>query len=112
MRTNLRQFDRIRIDQIVIAVLIPIIILFLFFSGALLIDSQTMVYRYPILKEPITNPLMGWSPWASSLDPGQPHSLVYADLTWRDLEPKEGEFDFRHFEEENQLIRWRNEGIN
>lgn len=53
---------------------------------------------------------MGWAPWANIEESGQPHTLVYADLTWRDFEPQKGEYDFKHFEEENQFSRWREEG--
>lgn len=60
--------------------------------------------------EPLINPLMGWAPWATIEKSQQPHTLVYADLTWRDLEPREGQFDFTAFETRNQLARWRMEG--
>jgi len=59
---------------------------------------------------PILNPLMGLSPWATIKDSEQPHTLVYADLSWRDFEPLEGVFDFDSFEKQQQLARWRLEG--
>lgn len=59
---------------------------------------------------PIVNPLMGWAPWATIKESHQPHSLVYADLTWQSLEPQEGIYDFNTFEREQQLARWRKEG--
>ena len=41
----------------------------------------------------LDNPYMGWVGWAiSNAQSGQPHSLVYANITWRDLEPEEGNF--------------------
>ena len=58
----------------------------------------------------IVNPLMGLAPWATLVDIEQPHTLVYAELTWRDFEPEEGVYDLRTFEERNQLSRWREEG--
>lgn len=59
---------------------------------------------------PILNPLMGLAPWANRDDILQPHTLVYADLSWRDFEPKEGVYDFDSFEAVNQISRWRREG--
>lgn len=53
---------------------------------------------------------MGWAPWATIEESGQPHTLVYADLTWREFEPQEGVYDFEFFEKENQIPRWRGEG--
>ncbi len=60
--------------------------------------------------ETLVNPLMGWAPWATIEKSEQPHTLVYADLTWRDFEPQEGQFDFAAFEQRNQFARWRAEG--
>ena len=60
---------------------------------------------------PIVNPLMGWAPWANIEASNQPHTLVYADLTWRDFEPQEGNYDFDSFEKKQQLDRWRREGM-
>jgi hypothetical protein len=59
---------------------------------------------------PIINPLMGWAPWATLTQIYQPHTLVYADLTWKDFEPLEGFFDFEKFERVQQFSRWRQEG--
>lgn len=53
---------------------------------------------------------MGWAPWADLKGSDQPYTLVYADLTWRDFEPHEGEFDFAAFEKKQQLVRWRQKG--
>jgi len=58
---------------------------------------------------PIINPLMGWAPWAVDQS-AQPHTLVYADLTWREFEPQEGVFDYAAFEAKQQLARWRRDG--
>ena len=60
---------------------------------------------------PIVNPLMGWAPWATIEASTQPHTLVYADLTWRNFEPQEGNYDFDAFEKTQQLDRWRAEGM-
>lgn len=61
--------------------------------------------------EAFVNPLMGWAPWATIEQSLQPHTLVYADLKWRDFEPREGVYDFDYFEMRNQLARWRAAGI-
>ena len=53
---------------------------------------------------------MGWAPWATIKKSVQPHTLIYADLTWREFEPQEGAFDFSAFEARNQLQRWSAEG--
>ena len=71
------------------------------------LNTQTL--KFTPIAEPLTNPLMGWAPWATIPSSQQPHTLVYADLTWRQFEPQEGHFDFSSFETRNQLQRWRAE---
>jgi len=60
---------------------------------------------------PLNNPLMGLSPWANATNIHQPHSLVYADLIWREFEPQPGVYDFQAFEEKNHLAKWRERGV-
>jgi hypothetical protein len=70
-------------------------------------DEQTL--HFTSSPEPITNPLMGLAPWASLKNVQQPHTLVYAELIWRDFEPQRGVYDFHSFERTMQLDRWRSE---
>jgi len=71
---------------------------------------NTQILKYTPINDPSPNPLMGWAPWATIKKSEQPHTLVYADLTWREFEPREGVFDFSAFETRNQFQRWRTEG--
>jgi len=73
-------------------------------------STKTQIVEFSPISGPITNPLMGWAPWATLEASTQPHTLVYADLTWRDFEPLEGVYDFTAFEKRQQLARWRLEG--
>ena len=75
-----------------------------------LFTNRSQAIEYAMTDEPITNPLMGWAPWATIKESEQPHTLVYADLTWRELEPEEGVYNFETFEAKNQFERWRAEG--
>ncbi len=72
-------------------------------------SSNTQTIHFQPIAGPILNPLMGWAPRADRNDIQQPHTLVYADLTWRDFEPEQGVFDFETFERKQQLDRWRAE---
>lgn len=89
-------------------------ILALFASATLLYRvyarANEQVIRFEPTQEALTNPLMGWAPWATIKESQQPHTLVYADLTWREFEPQEGFYDFDAFEQKQQLARWRREG--
>ncbi len=95
-----------------IAFLILGLAFFILFSGIPMIfqNEEMQTIRPGKLMDPISNPLMGWAPWAKIKESEQPHTLVYADLTWRDFEPQEGVFDYVAFEEKQQFARWRSEG--
>lgn len=82
----------------------------LYFYIYLLANPIPQTFIYPLTSEPIANPLMGWAPWATIHESIQPHTLVYADLTWREFEPQEGVYDFEVFEKVNQIPRWQDEG--
>lgn len=59
----------------------------------------------------LINPMTGFAPWAESERLiTEEHTLVYADLTWRDWEPEPGFYDYKSFEEATHLVRWRKEG--
>ncbi|HLO34237.1 MAG TPA: DUF4832 domain-containing protein [Anaerolineales bacterium] len=73
-------------------------------------EMNLQTIKYQELSGSLSNPLMGWAPWATLQQSNQPFTLVYADLTWRDFEPQEGSYDFDRFEMEKQLMRWRREG--
>jgi len=80
-------------------------------SRFLILKPEKKEFSYDLeTKEPFVNPLMGLAPWATIEKSQQPHTLVYAELTWRDFEPQEGFYDFQSFESKNQFDRWKKEG--
>jgi hypothetical protein len=94
--------------------LLPVLLLLVWAAGFVAWNSfatrNVQIIKFTKLSGPIVNPLMGWAPWATIEKSNQPHTLVYASLTWRDFEPKEGFYDFATFEKTQQLARWRQEG--
>ena len=90
-------------------VFLSFLILFLI-GWCILYCLQFQDIHFEPTTETLVNPLMGWAPWATIEKSEQPHTLVYADLTWRDFEPQEGQFDFTAYEQRNQFARWRAEG--
>jgi hypothetical protein len=64
----------------------------------------------------LNNPYMGWVPWASNKDKendesyAQPHRTVYAGISWRELEPVRGQFDWEGIEEKYQFGFWAEAG--
>ncbi len=74
-------------------------------------SAATISFAYPASSAPLLNPFIGNIAWASDTDEhDQPFSLVYADLTWAQLEPSRGEYDFEVFEARNQFDKWRDAG--
>ena len=56
------------------------------------------------------NPLMGYVPSAWYNEVSEDISLLYMDITWAELEPEEGVYNWASIDEENQISRWRKEG--
>ena len=72
-------------------IMVPLLLLCIAAVG-LLKAPDMVVNRFRAQEPSQVNPLMGWAPNAST-PPEEvtiPHSLVYATLTWRELEPEEG----------------------
>lgn len=72
--------------------------------------KTVMAYDYLPSDEAVCNPLMGYAPSADNPDRCPDSSLVYIDITWRELEPEEGVFDWKAVEAANYTERWRKEG--
>ncbi len=75
-------------------------------------SSEKKIVYPEITDDVLFNPMTGYAPWAYFDDEGidKNYSLVYADLTWREWEPKPGTFDFESFEKRVNLHKWRSEG--
>lgn len=56
------------------------------------------------------NPLMGYAPSAWKETVSGDVQLLYVDVTWRELEPELGVYDWDAIEKENQFDRWKSEG--
>lgn len=64
-------------------------------------------FNYEKEEEPIINPFMGFAPPAEGGPYKQAHSLVYANFTWKDIEPKKGVYDFDKIEEKFKFDFWK-----
>lgn len=53
---------------------------------------------------------MGYAPSAWYNEVSEDISLLYMDITWAELEPEEGIYNWASIDEENQISRWRKEG--
>lgn len=72
--------------------------------------SKTNVKEYERTEEVFGNPLMGYAPCAWNTTVSDDVSLLYMDITWAELEPEEGQYNWESIDKENQLSRWRKEG--
>lgn len=73
--------------------------------------DNPVVYKPKQGVKATVNPYMGFAPAADGGPYAQPHSLVYADYTWRNLEPQKGKFDFAGIEKKWQVDYWRQKNI-
>lgn len=94
--------------------IIRILIILIGLAGGLLVAiflwKPVQRMRFTYTSEVFGNPLMGYAPCAWYKSPSPDVQLLYTDITWRELEPEEGVYDWDAIAEENQLDRWRAEG--
>lgn len=88
-------------------ILVAIIVLIVVMSASI---RQIAFYTYQKTGDILYNPMMGFAPAADYTAAVGENTLVYVEVTWRELEPKEGEYDFASIAESNQLEKWREEG--
>ena len=67
-------------------------------------------YFYNRVGEAFHNPMMGFAPRADYVDAVGDNTLIYVDVTWRELEPEEGVFDFEKIAEDNHFAMWKSRG--
>ena len=59
----------------------------------------------------LNNPYKGWAPSALYGPYHQPHRLVHAYISWRELEPERGVFDWEGIEAKNNFDHWTSKGV-
>jgi hypothetical protein len=82
--------------------------LFLWYKSRLSAEILT----YDTLPEDtiLANPYIGFAPTADYEELAEKYELVYAGITWAELEPEQGVYDFAGIEEAYHLERWKAEG--
>lgn len=89
--------------------------LILIAAGAVILLYQCFgikreTYIFEPTEEVFCNPLMGFAPNADYVNAVGENTLVYVDVTWRELEPEEGSYDFSGINASNYLDKWKSEG--
>ncbi len=74
------------------------------------VSITNKLYRYNRGDEILYNPMMGFAPNADYIEAVGANTLVYVDVTWRELEPLRGQYEFATIAKENHLERWKREG--
>ncbi|WP_052301814.1 DUF4832 domain-containing protein [Butyrivibrio proteoclasticus] len=69
-------------------------------------------YKYKEGTEAIMNPYIGYAPDTNSESLCDKSSLIYCEITWADLEPTEGEYNWDLYDKFHNLDKWRALGKN
>lgn len=69
-----------------------------FISPERCIATDSLVIRPQPKPGPLDNPLKGWCPYTDAGEIHQPYSMVFQYISWRELEPAEGDFRFEDWE--------------
>ena len=70
--------------------LLMVLAMFLLFYFIYDVKPGNMKKNFTYSKTAISNPLMGYAPAAMEEIVADDVTLLYVDITWRELEPKEG----------------------
>ncbi|MDD3369448.1 MAG: DUF4832 domain-containing protein, partial [Lachnospiraceae bacterium] len=73
-------------------------------------QNLTVTNQYNTTDEVLYNPYMGFAVAADHPNAVGKNTLVYLDITWRELEPEEGIYDFASIEKRNYLALWKASG--
>ena len=74
------------------------------------LSIRKTIKQYKESQAAFGNSLMGYAPSAWYNEVSEDISLLYMDITWAELEPEEGVYNWASIDEENQISRWRKEG--
>lgn len=70
------------------------------------------VFYYPAETDAVlANPYMGFAVDARYEDVAQPFRLAYANMSWREIEPEKGRYEFADFEEKINFRLWEEKGV-
>ena len=73
-------------------------------------DKPSWTKFFQESQEAFGNPKMGFVSSARNRALAQKTSLVYVDVTWRELEPEEGKYAWDHVETRNSWQEWKKQG--
>lgn len=72
--------------------------------------NKAFTKSFNMTDEVVKNPLTGFAPQAKDIVYVADNPLVYVDVTFKELEPTEGVYDFEAIEKENNFELWREQG--
>lgn len=75
------------------------------------IAAEDIVVRPKPMAGPLNNPLKGWCPYTDAGQIHQPYSMVFQYISWRELEPVEGDFRFDDWEKTWEVERAKGKHI-
>ena len=70
----------------------------LVWAAAQWVHAQQVVVRPEPAPGAIDNPLKGWCPYPNAVKISQPYSMVFQYISWRELEPQPGRYQFDAWE--------------
>ena len=92
---------------------IAVIVIALVMAGILIYKITFLYYQrtiFQVTDQVLYNPFTGFAPAADYIEAVGENTLVYVDVTWREWEPEEGQYDIDSIWANNYLSRWKSEG--
>jgi len=91
-------------------IFIAVIVIALVMAGILIYKITFLYYQrtiFQVTDQVLYNPFTGFAPAADYIEAVGENTLVYVDVTWREWEPEEGQYDIESIWANNYLSRWK-----
>ena len=96
--------------KVIIAVILVLIMVFATIFCTYLFKVAYYQRNFSYSEKTFGNALIGYAPSALEQTVSDDINLLYVDVTWKELEPEKGCYQWEDIEKENQFDRWRSEG--
>lgn len=100
--------------MLVFLCLLTVLAIFLIALGIYIktFNKKVSTVYYPEQSDKVlSNPYMGFVPAATSKNVYQPFSMVYAGVSWKELEPEKGNYKFDEFEKKIKFQYWKDRNV-
>lgn len=89
---------------------LALILIVIMFASMIQAFGMKKTYSFSTKDEVLINPYIGYAVMSEREDYAELSSLVFIEVTWKELEPKEGVYDWDSVYKKNHIDKWKKAG--